>query len=520
MCGILRFNIGASGEVMTGRTSCIAAIAMVFSLCWPIAGSSQGVKPELRFKPVASQLVLQNARSTNFDPKVNGLAFENGFTNSFIPEFDIRTAGLCGGMVYTALDFYNAAKPVPNWPVMPSENDPFRQYIYDRQISSILNNTDKWTELTINPFGSRNDEFFNWGLQAGPGGRMTELKRFIDAGKPVPLGLRSCGDSCKGDHQVLAIGYDFGRYKGDLGANQTDMKIRIYDPNYPGRTMTLIADPVRKRYFLEEEADSPEHPRRGWLSWFVDTKYVAHKPPNIGPDSYPDDGKVHDLAIGIQTGNDDLRGGHNNLNLVIDFYNAPTQAIHNANQSKRWVSGGAQWVRVPLTNPVEAQQIKDIRLSLTNYGGDATADNWDIRRLHIRGIGHGINQQLYYAPKNDRAIGLVRLTKSSPDFTAVINRYPPAPPGAATTPALNEPSTLERNTDRPGRYYYHRYYAASINFRACQRLCAQDAKCKSYTFRAASNGQNSCALKENIYPKQTSAGVISGIKFKYLGQDH
>jgi hypothetical protein len=57
----------------------------------------------------------------------------------------------------------------------------------------------------------RNSEFFNWGLQAGGGGGITELRARIDRGSPVPLGLQAAKS---GSHQVVAVGYDIADIKG------------------------------------------------------------------------------------------------------------------------------------------------------------------------------------------------------------------------------------------------------------------------------------------------------------------
>ena len=44
----------------------------------------------------------------------------------------------------------------------------------------------------------------------------------------MPLGLKGTGGLLdKHDHQVLAIGYDMGRYAGNLGSYIGDLKIRI-----------------------------------------------------------------------------------------------------------------------------------------------------------------------------------------------------------------------------------------------------------------------------------------------------
>jgi PAN domain len=492
---------------------------LMLSLVLTGLAQAQTTSPVYRNLPINKQILMRNARSTRFNPSVHGMAFVNSFTNSFIPEFDVRTAGLCGGMVYTALDFYNANRPVPNWPYPPAEHEVLRQYMYDRQVTSTLSNADKWMEVMINPFGSRNDEFFNWGLQGGPGGRLTELKSSIDAGTPVPLGLRSCGDSCKGDHQVLAIGYDFGRYKGDLGAYKTDMKIKIYDPNHPGRTMTLIPDLARKRYVLAEDANSAQNPRKGWLTWFVDAKYSRVSPPQARPDRFARDGKIHGLAIGFLTGNDDLRGGYDDVDVSVSLHNADDEFFRNVNQRKRWVAKGEEWVRLDLKTPVFANQIQKIKIGKPNYNSPATADNWDLKNLNIRGIGNGINVGLFNKPNNTRVQGLVRMTKATTSYTAWINPRPPAASGASATPVLNERSTLERNTERPGGYYRRVVLRQKAGFRQCQNFCAKEAQCKSWTFKKTPAGQRPlCFLKSDITAKRRNAGYTSGVKFKYLGE--
>lgn len=176
-----------------------------------------------------------------------------------------QPVGFAAACHNTALDYYFAGKAVPTWAFMPAEHKPLRKYIYDRQINSLADNIDKWAEVTINPFGSRNWEFFKWGLDGRPGGRLHELKTAIDAGRPVPLGLRSCDENCFGDHQVVAIGYDFGRYNGNVDDRYSeDVKIKIYDPNSPRQTLTLIPDWKTGRFVDAEDATSATNPRKGW----------------------------------------------------------------------------------------------------------------------------------------------------------------------------------------------------------------------------------------------------------------
>src|SRR5262245_30775460 len=185
-------------------------------------------------------------RRTKFDPAKHGFRFVNSFQNDFIPALNIRTSGLCNGMSYAALDYYFANRPVPNQTYRPANRTPLQSYLYDRNVTSIKRNLDKWIELGFNPFGIRDNEFFEWGLRGFNGGRLQELRASIDRGIPVPLGLSGCNNT--GNHCVIAIGYDLGRYKGDLKANKGDLKIFVCDPNYPQQTMTLVPDLGRHYY--------------------------------------------------------------------------------------------------------------------------------------------------------------------------------------------------------------------------------------------------------------------------------
>ena len=74
---------------------------------------------------------------------------------------------------------------------------------------------------TVNPFGARTVEFFNWGINE----RLVELRSYIDRGVPVALGLKGTDGGISHDHQVLAIGYDPGRYQGDLGAYKDELVV-------------------------------------------------------------------------------------------------------------------------------------------------------------------------------------------------------------------------------------------------------------------------------------------------------
>jgi hypothetical protein len=215
-----------------------------------------------------------NGRTTNFDATQHGFKFINYFITE--PVRGIRFGGLCGGMAYAALDYFYTGTPIPQQNTQPAAGSPLFNYIYNRQVTSIIQNLDKWIELGFNPFGWRTNEFFNWGLQGFNGGRLQELREQIDAGRPVPLGLFKAGNGgLRPHHQVVAVGYDLGRYTGDLGNFKEDLKILIYDPNHPGQVVTLVPSVADHSYHYLE------YPTETWMTYFVDRKYQVNTPPRL-----------------------------------------------------------------------------------------------------------------------------------------------------------------------------------------------------------------------------------------------
>lgn len=326
--------------------------------------------PPLKVNPNIIAKILPQPRMTSFDPARDGFKFSNEFHNNFISEFDIATDGLCGGMVYSALDYWKSHRRIPQQAWLPTEGSRLQSWIYNRQVNSIVSNLDKWAELFLNPGGARNDEFFRWGLEGKPGGRIDELKRFIDRGQPVPLGLRGCDEGCSGDHQVLAIGYSMGRYKGDLGAYKTDFKIFVYDPNKPGVRRTLRVDPSQHKFYYEEK------PNKKWRTYMVDANWHLKIPPDIATLS-------RELLVTLQTGEDDMRGGNDNLDIFLERGSQPELAFRNVNMGKRWISHSTQTVPVILPSGTSYGQITGIRLVHTGRNPQRSWDNWDLRRISV-----------------------------------------------------------------------------------------------------------------------------------------
>jgi hypothetical protein len=213
----------------------------------------------------------------------------------------------------------------------------------------------------------------------------------IDAGAPVPLGLKGFGGGIGGDHQVLAIGYDLGRYKVDLGAYETDLKIFILDPNHPNVTSTLVPDPTHKFYY------ELEFPVEHWLTYFVDGKYAPMLPPTIPSPVYPNDGLVHELRFKFGTGADDMRGGADHVDVSVQLAGAAPLVFQNVSNNGIFVPGSVEIEQVFLVNPIPLSSIKGFQVT-TNATGGLSGDNWDMLTFQAIAVGGGFKTDILRNP--------------------------------------------------------------------------------------------------------------------------
>lgn len=108
--------------------------------------------------------------------------------------------------------------------------------------------------------------------------------------------------------------------------------------------------------------------------------------PNI---ACPTPGQATQLEFDFQTGNDDLRGGHDNLNITI-FADGLTQKELNVNGSQHWADGSAHHVTLMLNHPVDIHQIHNVLLE-TTFDGGYGGDNWNMESLHVYARVNGAN---------------------------------------------------------------------------------------------------------------------------------
>lgn len=217
-------------------------------------------------------VVLRPARevATGFVPEHDGFQFPNSWVNApyappmfrSTPEENLRFCnannGLCGGMVFAALDYFYASKAIPKAPEPPpGEGDPLFDSLVDRLFDTFSDfSTVSLMLKLINPAYPDTDEnaLGVLGLAAGRAAVMAHeewplIRADIDRGRPSPITVLTVKSLNPGDlgqcHQVLVYAYE---------ARNHQVTLRVYDPNQPRNndiTMSFDEHDVSKRIVVE-----------------------------------------------------------------------------------------------------------------------------------------------------------------------------------------------------------------------------------------------------------------------------
>jgi len=179
-----------------------------------------------------------------FQPRLHGFHFRNAFSNNFTGRFPpVTTAGLCGGMVLAAFNYFRYGLPVaPHVDgeidfnvsfeilrTMPGTTD-IVDYIFHSQVATFENIS---TLAFIGPADpSFNDEF-------------RKVRDRIDQGQYLILGLKLRPGVSGFGHQVLCYGYD-----------PDTQAVLVYDPNFPDEEVTITVQRVGNDNFLHLRGDS------------------------------------------------------------------------------------------------------------------------------------------------------------------------------------------------------------------------------------------------------------------------
>jgi hypothetical protein len=189
-----------------------------------------------------------------FLPSRDGFAFTNSWPSE--PAVSVPTpfgsigignaaAGLCGGMVFAALDYWHARQPPPA--SRPAPGTPLFQFIVRRLVDSwhVPAGVAEYYQWMNLPDGDSGLDVLGYPLvtQRGVSWRTIEqqwpqARASIDAGQPAPLGLVTVGSArptmIVHNHQVLAYAY---RLSG------SQVTVQVYDPNSgPGDGVHIAFD--------------------------------------------------------------------------------------------------------------------------------------------------------------------------------------------------------------------------------------------------------------------------------------
>jgi hypothetical protein len=159
------------------------------------------------------------------------------------PALTNASSGLCGGMTYAVMDYYNAHLLPPTNTTSPtSENDPIFQYVRQRQMDSFDFEGQGCRflvyPLSVYPNGDSGfvQEIGLWKGRAWVTYRdaWRQIQADIDAGQLSPMGLiHSENNDLSDNHQVLAYGYE---------RSGQGVTLYILDPNHTRQVVTYQFD--------------------------------------------------------------------------------------------------------------------------------------------------------------------------------------------------------------------------------------------------------------------------------------
>jgi hypothetical protein len=224
--------------------------------------------------------------ATDFRPSQHGFPYDNSWPDSPLTTIDLGVAqipigsasnGLCGGMVYAALDYWANSLPIPqDRPNPAAPGTPLYDYLVQRLIDSfdlpnlparlltIMNPAYPDTGSAGNPLEGRAPIMIK---DAWP-----QIRGWIDGGFPAPICLQNIVSALPTDlghnHQTAVWGYQMD---GNL------VTLFTYDPNISGD------DTVSVQFNAADVLSAPSvtvsNPRQDQVFCFLTTAYAKSDPP-------------------------------------------------------------------------------------------------------------------------------------------------------------------------------------------------------------------------------------------------
>lgn len=246
--GSATYAVGAAGVAhfrwdvpFVGDNQFSSAVSSGFSML-PDGGQGSNARLVLRLSGSLTEF-------TAFVPSQHGFPYANHWPPAPLLNVDLgfaqipigsADAGLCGGMVYTALDYFLDSKPVPPAQPVAVPGDPG----YDRIVQRLVDSFDL-PSLPLYLYSLQNPLYPESDVSGSPWDGLSvvmarrawpEIRRSIDAGVPCPICLLRVRDAnplqLGHNHQVLVWGY---------GVDGTLVTLFVYDPNAPGDDSVTVA---------------------------------------------------------------------------------------------------------------------------------------------------------------------------------------------------------------------------------------------------------------------------------------
>lgn len=225
---------------------------------------------------------------SGFLPSRDGFAFTNAWPPA--PAITLPTpvrdigignvaAGLCGGMVFAALDYWRAGARPPR--ARPVPGSPLYRYLVRRLIASwnIPSGVARYYAWMNLPDGDSHLDLLGRHLLPEHGvryrtvaGQWPRLRARLDRAAPVPLGLVTVASTnparLRHNHQALAFGYL---------TSGSEVLVRVYDPN------SGPDDGVAIRFDTSPAARATQFQHNLKLDWPVRGFFVSRYSPAVPP---------------------------------------------------------------------------------------------------------------------------------------------------------------------------------------------------------------------------------------------
>lgn len=199
--------------------------------------------------------------TTRFLPERDGFKFTNSFRVEIKQEIPLIgeigledvTVGLCGGMCFTALDYFHSNKEIPPIETVSGVSSELRGRLIRKQIQSIFPPDGVLKVLT---WTAINDTYV-WRHTAGR--EFGKVRTRLNKKEPVVLALIRAGrgEDIIENHQVVAHSYNYNEQSGRV-------RIGIYDPNHPGERSQLSLNIASPRTGINAK-QSNDVPFRGFF---------------------------------------------------------------------------------------------------------------------------------------------------------------------------------------------------------------------------------------------------------------